>query len=146
MLQTEDFTIDREALTITLQRRIAAPPVRVFTAWTDPAEVTAWWDPSGKPLADCQIDLRPGGQLKFVNEGAQHAFEGVWRLIDPPHQLSFDAMGARGDLTFAADGAGTKMTLVMTCTSPDHLDQFIRMGVADGTAQTLRNLAAHLAA
>ena len=32
------------------------------------------------------------------------------------------------------------MTLVMTCGSAEHLEQFLKMGIADGKARTLDNL------
>lgn len=144
MLTTQAFEIDRTKNTITLSRRIRTTPARLFAAWTTPEQVTLWWDPVGTPLADCQIDLRFGGKLRFVNAGHGHAFEGTFRVIEPPHHLAFDALGTKGDLTFAADGAETQMTLVMRCGSADQLEQFLKMGIADGTARTLDNLVAYI--
>jgi uncharacterized protein YndB with AHSA1/START domain len=142
MLTTQAFEIDRAKNTITLTRRIKTTPARLYEAWTTPAQVTQWWDPNGIPLADCEINLRVGGKLKFVNAGSGHAFEGVFRVIEPPSRLVFDAMGTRGELTFVADGTHTLMNLVMTCGSAEHLEQFLKMGIAEGTAKTLDNLAA----
>ena len=144
MLTTQAFEIDRAKNTITLMRRIKGTPARLFTAWTTPAQVALWWDPEGTPLADCEIDLRVGGKLRFVNAGSGHAFEGTFRVIEPPHRLAFDAMGTRGELTFVADGTHTLMTLVMTCGSAEHLEQFLKMGIAEGTARTLDNLAVYV--
>jgi len=36
------------------------------------------------------------------------------------------------------------MTVEIPCRSPDHLAQFVAMGVAAGTSRTLDNLASHL--
>src|SRR5271170_8193151 len=57
--------IDRAAHTITMTRSFEAPPERVFEAWTRPEHIICWWDPSGVRLADCEVDLRPGGRFKF---------------------------------------------------------------------------------
>lgn len=143
MLTTKAFEIDRTQNTITLTRRIKTTPARLFTAWTTPEQVTAWWDPDGTPLAACEIDLRVGGKLKFVNAGSGHAFEGVFRAIEPPDRLVFEAMGTSGELTFVADGTQTLMNLVMTCSSAEHLEQFLKMGIAEGTARTFDNLAVY---
>ena len=99
MLTTHAFEIDRTKNTITLTRRIKATPVRLFAAWTTPEQVAQWWDPEGTPLATCDIDLRVGGKLRFVNAGPGHGFEGTFRVIEPPSLLVFDAMG-RGSAEF----------------------------------------------
>jgi hypothetical protein len=52
-------------------------------------------------------------------------------------------MGTLGTLTFTPDGATTEMSLVMDCGSAEHLERFLKMGIAEGTSQTLDNLAAH---
>jgi hypothetical protein len=39
---------------------------------------------------------------------------------------------------------GTRMTVEIACRSPDHLAQFVAMGIAAGTNRTLDNLASHL--
>jgi uncharacterized protein YndB with AHSA1/START domain len=53
---------------IVLTRIIGTPRAQVYEAWTRPEHVTRWWDPAGKPLAACIIDLRPGGAFRFVND------------------------------------------------------------------------------
>ena len=53
--------VDRDTHAIILTRMFAAPREQVFEAWTRPEHVTCWWDPAGDPLAECEIDLRPGG-------------------------------------------------------------------------------------
>ena len=55
---------DRE---IRLVRLFNAPRHLVFEAWTKPEHVKHWWDPCGRPLAICEIDLRPRGTFRFVN-------------------------------------------------------------------------------
>jgi uncharacterized protein YndB with AHSA1/START domain len=140
-------TIDHPTSTITFERRLAAPPAAVFAAWTRPEQISAWWDPDGVPLRECAIDLRVGGELRLVNAGHSPPFAGVYRVVEPPSLLVFDAMGAVGTVHLAADdgGAATRMTVTIRCSGPEHLEHFVKLGVADGTARTLDNLVAYVA-
>lgn len=141
-MQLAPFEIDTARHAVVLRRQIAADPLQVYDAWTQPALVSQWWDPSGAPLADCSIDLRVGGSFRLVNQGAGHAFEGRYTQIIPAERIVFTAMGATGYVEFKANGAGTEMIVTMVCGSAQHLAQFVQMGIAQGTAQTLDNLVA----
>ena len=69
---------------IVIERVFDAPRTLVFEAWTQAEHVAHWWDPSGAPLAECEIDLRPNGAFRFVNagpEGAKYPFTGFYREI-----------------------------------------------------------------
>jgi uncharacterized protein YndB with AHSA1/START domain len=139
------FTIDDATHTISFTRRFAADRDAVFTAWTDPQHVAGWWDPTGEPLERCEIDLRVGGSFTFVTRAHPGMpFSGVYRQIAPPGRLVFDAMGAEGRVTLAEAQGGTLMRVEIACVSAEHLEQFVKMGVAAGTSQTLDNLVAHL--
>lgn len=139
-------TIDRETSTLTFQRTFAATREDVFSAWTEPAQISQWWDPGGTPLSECEIDLRPGGSFKFVNKDSAHSppFAGVYRVIEPPSLLVFDALGSVGTVKLEAQGGTTRMTVTIRCSSKEHLEQFVKFGVDVGTAKTLDNLVAHM--
>jgi uncharacterized protein YndB with AHSA1/START domain len=138
-------TIDHPTFTITFNRKLAASPEVVFDAWTTPSEISQWWDPDGIPLVDCSIDLRVGGAFRFVNRGHGPPFAGVYRVIERPSLLVFDAMGAVGTVRLESNGrGGSEMTVTIRCTGPEHLEQFVKLGVADGTERTLDNLVAHV--
>ena len=139
--------IDRKKNSIVLRRSFAASRQEVFAAWTEPEQVASWWDPAGMPLVECEIDLRPGGAFKFVNEGQRdHPFIGVYREIIPPRQIVFEAMGSTGKLLLESAGEATLLTVTIECGSAAHLDQFLKMGIDVGTAKTLDNLVAHVEA
>ncbi len=140
-------TIDRATFTITFQRKFATPREDVFDAWTIPEQLAAWWDPTGAPLSECAIDLRPGGAFKFVNQGSAHSppFAGVYRVIERPSLLAFDAMGAVGTVRLEGDRGTTHMTVTIRCASAEHLEQLVKLGVDAGTDRTLDNLVAHVA-
>ncbi|MBS2011387.1 MAG: SRPBCC domain-containing protein [Deltaproteobacteria bacterium] len=87
-------TIDHELRTIRFERVLDATPDEVFDAWTLPAQVTRWWDPSGAPLVECTIDLRLQGSFRFVTANHAPPFQGTYAVIDRPRRLEFHAMVA----------------------------------------------------
>jgi uncharacterized protein YndB with AHSA1/START domain len=137
------FEIDRANFTIRFERLVDAPPSAVFDAWTKPEELSQWWDPAGRPLLRCDIDLRVGGRFAFVTEGhPEMPFTGAYREIRRASRLVFDGLGAVGTVMFEAEGTRTRLTVLIRCPSAEQFEQFLKMGVADGTAQTLDNLVA----
>jgi uncharacterized protein YndB with AHSA1/START domain len=139
------FTIDEINHTIRFVRELSVRPERVFAAWTDPNQVALWWDATGEKLAVCEIDLRLGGAFSFVtSHHPDKPFTGVYREITPPNLIVFDANGAIGQVMLTERDMGTQMTVEIACRSPEHLTQFVAMGVAAGTSQTLDNLGRHL--
>jgi uncharacterized protein YndB with AHSA1/START domain len=143
---TTTTTIDRATSTITFHRTFDAQREDVFDAWTQPAQVALWWDPGGSPLVECEIDLRPGGAFKFVNRDSGHSppFAGVYRVIEPPSLLVFDALGSVGTVKLESNKGTTHMTVTIRCASAEQLEQFVKLGVDVGTDRTLDNLVAHV--
>jgi uncharacterized protein YndB with AHSA1/START domain len=137
---------------IVITRRFEAPRATVFEAWTKPEHVSQWWDPGGAPLASCEIDLRPGGEFRFVNQGNHGpAFTGTYREITPPERLVFTTHvgplhgGTTGTVEFHESNGSTRLVITMECQSAADRDAMLRIGVAEGTVRTLANLAAYLA-
>jgi len=137
-------TIDRQKHEIRFERRLDASPEDAFDAWTQPEQVTAWWDPTGAPLVACAIDLRPRGAFRFVTADHAPPFEGTYELIDRPRCLRFQALGAVGVVTFEPRDHGTLMEVSIRCASNEHFETFLKLGVDQGTRITLDNLARHL--
>jgi uncharacterized protein YndB with AHSA1/START domain len=139
-------TIDRDTFTITFQRKFAAPVEQVFAAWTEAEHIKHWWEPSGAPLSECVVDLRPGGTFKFTNRDSTHSppFAGVYRVVERPSQLVFDALGAIGTVRLEANSGTTHMTVSIRCASIDHFEQFLKLGIDVNTDRTLDNLVAYL--
>ena len=133
---------------IVITRVVDAPRALVFEAWTKAEHIARWWDPSGVPLAVCEIDLRPTGAFRWVNRapdgGEGHSFAGIYQEIIPPEKLVFAGMAGTGTLVFAEEGKKTRLTIIMDCASKQDRDVMLQMRVDAGTAQTLENLAAYL--
>lgn len=132
--------VDHAAHTISFQRRLAAPPARVFEAWTTPEQLAEWWDPTGQRLVTCEMDVRPGGAFRFVNAGHSPPFAGEYLTVEPPGRLVFTAMGSVGTVLLAPEGGGTRLTVTIRCASAEHLAQYLALGVAVGTDRTLDQL------
>jgi uncharacterized protein YndB with AHSA1/START domain len=136
---------------IVITRLFDAPRALVFEAWTKAEHVAHWWDPSGAPLAVCEIDLRPNGAFRWVNRspdgGEGHTFTGIYREIVPPERLAFTAPSSPEQVStvvFIEEGKKTKLTITIACASKQERDAMLGMRVDAGTAQTLANLAAYL--
>jgi len=137
-----------------ITRIFDAPRAVVFEAWTTAEHVAQWWDPSGKPLAVCEIDLRPHGAFRWIHRapdgGEGHSFTGIYREIAPPEKLVFTVRlfpsGPEpvGTLVFTEDGKKTKLTMTIECMTKKDRDSLLQMRIDAGTAQTLENLAAYL--
>jgi uncharacterized protein YndB with AHSA1/START domain len=142
---------DRE---IVITRFFDAPRAIVFESWTKAEHIAHWWDPSGLPLAVCEIDLRPGGAFRWVHRapdgGEGHSFTGVYREIVPPEKLVFtvrmfpSSPEPVGTLVFTEDRKKTKLTMEIECTTKKDRDALLEMRIDAGTALTLENLAAYL--
>ena len=80
--------------TLILKRTIAAPRVKVFDAWTNPALLTQWFFPTDEHVSPLvEVDLRVGGKyrmvMKHVSKGIVHVATGFYREIHPPSRLVF---------------------------------------------------------
>jgi uncharacterized protein YndB with AHSA1/START domain len=106
---------------LTIRRRIAASPGKVFAAWTDPRQVMRWWGPAGAETVRAEMDLRVGGRfLKVARtaDGEEHEASGVYREVIPDEKLVFtwvwrDTPERETLVTVALrpDGDGTILTL-----------------------------------
>jgi len=137
---------------IVITRVFDAPRMVVFDAWTMAEHVAHWWDPNRAPLAVCEIDLRPSGAFRFVNQGPdglRYPFTGTYREIAPPARLVFTTRspsGAEsvGTLVFSEHEGKTMLTMTIECASMADRDALLKMRVDIGTARTLDNLDEYL--
>ena len=79
-----------EALEV--RRTFAAPPERVFAAWTTPEELKRWAGPGQMECPVTEVDLRVGGRFRIhmrAPNGSEHRVIGTYREIDPPRRLVY---------------------------------------------------------
>jgi uncharacterized protein YndB with AHSA1/START domain len=69
-----------------VQRVIAKPVAEVWTAFTDPEALRAWfWPPAWQ--TEVEIDLRVGGGFRIAAPSKELAVSGVYREIEAPGRL-----------------------------------------------------------
>ncbi|HVO48246.1 MAG TPA: SRPBCC domain-containing protein [Steroidobacteraceae bacterium] len=106
---------------LTIVRRIQAPPARVWAAITQPDLMLQWWGPDAGPTLSVVADVRPGGRFSVVFRllnGDEHNPTGIYQEVVPEKKLAFtwDLPGTpepQSLVTFrleACDG-GTVLTL-----------------------------------
>lgn len=113
--------------TITISRTVAASPGRVFDAWTDVAQLAAWWWPQ---LAGTtyDVDARTGGRYRISSPAIGATVSGVFTEVDRPRRLAFtwswqddgESEGVVEDtvlVTFEPEAAGTVVTVAHTSTA-----------------------------
>ena len=77
---------------LTLVRRIKAPPSKVYAACTRPEQIARWWGPDAGPVLIAETDVRPGGRFRVLFQtldGSQHDCGGVYRVVEPDRRLEF---------------------------------------------------------
>ena len=79
--------------TIVESIEIEASPERVFSAWTDPEQLVAWWgDDQTYRTTGWESDLRVGGKWIARGKGVDgrtFSVEGEYLQVEPPKQLTF---------------------------------------------------------
>jgi len=121
------------------ERRVAAPPDRVFGCWTDPALLVRWLPPEGLSGRVDLFDPRPGQPFRIVlahqdpaiagkSGGGKDVIAGQFVAVDPPRHLAFvsrfdsDDPMMQGDMRmdwhFDADGADTRVRIAATGVPP----------------------------
>jgi uncharacterized protein YndB with AHSA1/START domain len=135
---------------ILITRVFDAPADLVFEAWTTPELVRRWWGFETSEWLVCDIDLRIGGQWRFVirDGGMEVGFHGEYREIARPHRLVStevyegfpdpDGDGAAlNTMTLDEVDGVTTMTLLVQHARPEHRDAHIASGMEGGLQVSL---------
>ena len=107
---------------LTLKRRLNAPPERVYAAWTDPEKIKRWFGPEQIETLRADADARVGGRFRIVmrgTDGEEHDVSGVYREVVPNEKIVFTwawrSTPERESLVTVVikpEGAGSLLTLV----------------------------------
>jgi uncharacterized protein YndB with AHSA1/START domain len=144
---------DTAAREIVTTRDIAAPRARVFAAWTDPAQVVCWWGPNGFSTTMQEMDVRPGGEWRFVMhgpDGVHYRNRSVFEEVVAPERIVYSHLSGptfRMTAIFDERDGGTAVTMRMAFETAKERDQAVKVfGAVEGAGQTLARLEHHLAA
>ena len=137
---------------LTVKRRLNAPPAKVYAAWTDPEKIARWFAPANAKTDSVQadIDARIGGRFRISYSTDDEYYEvgGVYREVVPNQRLVFSwawhstpERESQVTVTLKPDGDGTLLTLH----HEQLFDQAARDGHERGWTGMLDNLEKHLA-
>jgi uncharacterized protein YndB with AHSA1/START domain len=144
-------------LDLVLERVVDVPRELMWTAWTTPEHLSKWFAPAPWSIADCEIDLRPGGIFRSVMkspDGEEHPSVGCYLEVVPNERLVWtDALlpGYRPSenpfftaiITFESSGKGTRYTAMAVHRDEATRKQHEEMGFHQGWGQVLDQLVAY---
>ena len=81
-----------EKTSLEIKRFINAPRERVYTAWTEPAELQRWFGPEEVRTIKIAADVRVGGKYRWdlvKQDGEQWACLGEYRELVPGRKIVF---------------------------------------------------------
>jgi uncharacterized protein YndB with AHSA1/START domain len=158
----EDTMSGATTLTTPSEREIVSERVfeatreRVFAAYTDRELIPQWWGPRRMTTVVDEMDVRPGGQWRFVMHdpsGEEQGFRGVYREVAPPERIvqTFEWEGLPGHVivetaTFEDLGERTKVTTTSLFHTTEERDGMLASGMEGGLTESHERLAELLAA
>ena len=138
---------DRE---IVSERVFDAPRDRVFAAFTDPELIPQWWGPRRFTTIVDKMDVRRGGEWRFVHrdaDGNESGFRGTYREVTPPERVvqTFEWEGMPGHVivetvTFEDLGDRTRVTNVSLFHTTEERDGMLASGMESGMIETYDRL------
>ncbi|MEZ4518190.1 MAG: SRPBCC family protein [Chloroflexota bacterium] len=131
---------------IIVTRMFDALPELVFRITMDPELIPQWWGPAHLHTVVDKMDVRPGGQWRFVQtdpDGNEYAFNGVYHSIEVPNRIiqTFEWEGLLGHVSLETitleevDGK-TKMTEQSVFQSIEDRDGMLANGM-EGAADEM---------
>ena len=107
---------------LTVKRRLNAPPAKVYAAWTDPEKIARWFAPANAKTGSVQadIDARIGGRFRisFSTDDEYYEVGGVYREVAPNQRLVFSwawhstpERESQVTVSLQPDGNGTLLAL-----------------------------------
>lgn len=137
---------------IAMTRVFNAPRDLVFDCWTTPELMKRWFHPNAWTLSVCEIDLRVGGEYRYVwrsPEGQEMGMGGVYREIVPIERLvaseKFDDSWYDGECidttTFTEENGMTTLMTIARYDSKEIRDTILQSGMATGVESSYNQLA-----
>ena len=138
---------------ILITREFDAPRELVFKACTDPELIPQWWGPRNLSTEVDKMDVRPGGQWRFLNRDAQgnaYGFHGVYHEVLAPERIidtfEFEGLPETGHVTLetmkleALPGGRTRLTVQSVFQSVADRDGMLQSGMEEGLNETYDRL------
>jgi uncharacterized protein YndB with AHSA1/START domain len=127
---------------ILITREFNAPKELVYKAWTTPELVRRWWHAKRGEVTVAEIDLRVGGEWRYVmvtDDGFEVGFHGEFREIVPNERIVatevYEGMPdaeAVNTVTFDEVDGRTTFTILVQHSKKEHRDAHIESGMEAG--------------
>ncbi|GAA3962307.1 SRPBCC family protein [Actinomadura viridis] len=156
-LSSESTTLYAEGDELVAERVFDAPRELVWAVMTSPEHVSAWWGPHGTTTDVVEMDVRPGGGWRWVNEfdGGEAPFRGEYLEVEAPERYVrtsiYDVAPANEgppaieELVLTDLGGRTKVVHRSRFPSPEVLAMALGTGMSKGALETYDRLALVLA-
>jgi uncharacterized protein YndB with AHSA1/START domain len=138
---------------IVMTRALDAPPGMVFDAFTKPELVKRWLlGPDGWTMPICEIDLRVGGNYKYVwrreSNGKEMVITGTYKEIVVPERIvsteQFQDPWYPGEaittLQLTQQGNRTQVTQTMRLPTREARDGVLKSGMESGVEASYKRL------
>ena len=132
---------------ILITREFDAPRELVYKAYTTPELVRRWWHAKRGEVTVCEIDLRVGGEWRYVmvaHGDMEVAFHGEYREIVPNERLvstevfeGFPDAESLNTLTLSESDGRTKLEILVQHEKKEHRDAHIDSGMEAGLQDAL---------
>lgn len=139
---------------IIISRTVRAPQEIVFSAWTDPQQITQWWGPKGFTTTTHEMDVREGGIWRFLMhgpDGIHYPNKIAYEEVTVPERLVY-AQGAddEGDpfhvtVTFTGQENHTSITMRVLFASVEECENMKKACAVEGANSSLDCLEEYLA-
>ena len=138
---------------LVITREFDAPRELVFKTVMDPELVSQWWGPRYLSTEVDKMDVRPGGQWRFINrdaEGNEYAFHGVYHEVLAPERVidtfEFEGLPETGHVTLETirleelPGGRTRLIAQSVFQSVMDRDAMLQSGAESGVNDTYDRL------
>ena len=144
-------------LDLVVEREVRASPQTAWAAWTTPEHVRRWYAPTPTVIAECEIDLWPGGVFRFVPrtpDGNENPVVCCYLVVEPCRRLVWTNALLPGFrpaptgfftavMTLEPRGEHTLCRTVAMHRTQEDSSRHAAMGFYDGWGTVLEQLAAY---
>lgn len=151
-----DFTVNKEAKTITVTREFAAELPLVWDAYTKSEILDQWWAPTPWKARTKTMDFREGGHWHYAMVGPageehwafanyqfvepQKRFTGLDGFADAAGNVNKDMPQSKWEVTFTGKGEVTLVQFNISYPDLAQLETTLQMGFKEGLTMAMEGL------
>ncbi len=138
---------------LVIERIFDAPRELVFKAFTDPKHLAQWWGPRGFTNPRCEVDARPGGEMRIDMrgpDGTVYPMRAVFKELVEPERIVMTTIALMDEdktlleilntFTFEEVNGKTRFTMTARVMKATPEAAFALAGMEEGWIQSLERL------